>query len=207
MEAEYGLTASAYGENKGDETLAVMFSKEPVQNKEKSLAENRPIFEEKLFIKIDVPGDVSQSIHRRAKEQDKHRFPIHWQRFNERTGDQDLASGMPLSEWAQISRSQVEELTFYKIRTVEQLAAVADGNLQNMMGAVVLKQKAKDYLERSTSNEELAAQLKEAQAQIAELIALSKPALSTPIEIGEKPKRKRRTKAEMEAVNTASQEM
>lgn len=197
MEAEYGLTASAYGASKGDETLAVMFSKEPVQNKERSLAENRPIFEEKLFIKIDIPGDVSQQIHRRAREQDKLRFPIHWQRFNERTGDQDLASGMPLSEWAQISRSQVEELTFYKIRTVEQLAAVADGNLQNMMGAVVLKQKAKAYLERSTSNDELAAQLKKAQAQINQLLA----AQTTE----EKPKRTRRTKAQIAEDQTSEE--
>ena len=189
MEAEYGLTASAYGESNGDETLAVMFSKEPVQNKEKSLAENRPIFEERLFIKIDIPGDMSQRIHRRAKEYDKQRFPIHWQRFNERTGDQELASGMPLAEWPQISRSQVEELTFYKIHTVEQLAAVADGNLQNMMGAVLLKQKAKEYLERSTSNDELAAQLKKAQAQIDQLLAATKTE--------EKPKRTRRTKAQI----------
>jgi hypothetical protein len=192
MEAEYGLTEAAYGVDKGDETLAVKFSIKPVENKERSMVEDRPIFEEKVFISISIPGDKSLDIHRLMKEPDKQRFPIHWQRFNERTGDQDLASGMPLAEWPQISRSHVEELKFYKIFTVEQLAAVADTNLQNMMGGVPLKQKAKAYLEHSTSNDELGRQLKEAQAQIDKLIK----AQVTPID---KPKRTRRSKAEMEA--------
>jgi hypothetical protein len=198
MEAEYGLTAAAYDRDLGDERLAVVFSREPVQNKAQTLAENRPIFEEKVFISISIPGDKSLDIHRVANDRDKQRFPIHWQRFNERTGDQELVSGTPLAEWPQISRSQVEEVKFYKIHTVEQLAAVADANLQNMMGGVLLKQKAKAYLENSTSNDELSRQLKEAQAQIAQLVALSKGEVEAQPEDG-KPRRRRRTAQEMEA--------
>jgi hypothetical protein len=176
MEAEYGLTQSAMGGNEGDSTLAVKFFKLPVKNQAKSDEAERPIFEELDHIEISQPGNKDTVVCRRIRVGDKERFPEHWRRFVDRTSESEDLTGTLLKEWPQVTTSQVEEFKFYNVRTVEQLAAITDVNLQNIMGGVALKQKAKAFLTQVTSNEELAKQLKVAQAQIAELLANQAPA-------------------------------
>ena len=195
MEAGYGLTESAYNPNDGDATLAVKFEKRPVENKTRTLAEGRPIFEEVDFITIEQPGNKDEVRDHKVRQNDINRFPEHWKRYKARTDNEEALTGTPLSEWPQISRSQVEELTFYHVRTVEQLAAVTDANLQNMMGGVVMKQKARAFLEQATSNDELSKQLAAQKKQIDALMAAAE-ARDEP-----KQKRVRRTKEQIEEDN------
>lgn len=195
MEAGYGLTESAYNPNDGDATLAVKFEKRPVENKTRTLAEGRPIFEEVDFITIEQPGNKDEVRDHKVRQSDINRFPEHWKRYKARTDNEEALTGTPLSEWPQISRSQVEELTFYHVRTVEQLAAVTDANLQNMMGGVVMKQKARAFLEQATSNDELSKQLAAQKKQIDALMAAAE-ARDEP-----KQKRVRRTKEQIEEDN------
>ena len=57
--------------------------------------------------------------------------------------------GTPLAEWPIMSRSQVEELSFHNVKTVEQLVAMSDSLASQFMGMNGLKAKAKMWLEDS----------------------------------------------------------
>jgi hypothetical protein len=195
-EAEFGTTQMAMGgaEQPGDEGLAVKFMLLPYHNEQKSKEEGRPIFEEREYIEIRVPGrrDFQTKL---AHDMHKNRFPVHYAKFKARQG-QEAEDGTPLTEYPGVTRGQVEELRFFNILSVEQLAAVADSSLKNMHGGLMLKQKAAQYLEASKDNA-AAAKLEEANTLIADLSARLE-ALENAEPVA-KPKRKRRTAAEMEA--------
>jgi len=149
-EAEHGLTDLAMNSSRyhGDETLLVRFFKHPMRNQARSLAEGRPIFEDTDYIEIMQPGNKDSIIRRPASDRDKQRFAEHFRKYQARETEESI-EGTPLEEWPAVSRAQVEELKFLNIRTVEQLAALADSNAQNIMGVQGLKSKAAAYLEAS----------------------------------------------------------
>ncbi len=168
QEAEYSLTNMAFKEQgkAGDEQLLVKFYLHPRLNAQKSDEAGRPIYDEVEYISIKVPGSRNE-YNSPAKQRDKDRFPEHYRRFKERI-ETEVVSGTLLEEWPVVSRSQVEELRFFNIRTVEQLASSPDSAAANMTGFLTLKQKAKAFLELAA---ETAAQekLQAAEARIAEL--------------------------------------
>jgi len=170
------------------------------------------------------PGNKNTVVVRPANARDKQRFPTHWRLWKERTSEEEVISGTRLTDWPGVTRGQVEELSFFNIKTVEQLANMADSNTGAMMELVTLKEKAKKYLgvakEAATSDA-----LEAANRRIDELMALVQAKGTTvdnpvdnsprgtidPVEqvlahIAEgnpnpppKQKRHRRTKAEIEA--------
>lgn len=179
--------ATASGvQNAGDELLLVRFFMDPLKNEAKSQEEGRPIFEDVEWISIKSPGSRDERI-RPARPGDVERFPKHYAAFKNRT-DQQANTGTPLKEWTGITRSQAEELRFINILTVEQLAGCSDQNTQNFKGLMTLKQQAKAFLEAASGK---SLELESALQTIDELKAR--------LDALEKPKRKRRTKAEMEA--------
>jgi hypothetical protein len=197
-----GFTDIAMNKNAGagDETLAVKFYISPLQNEQKSKLEGRPIFEDREFIKIMIPGSKSNVIDRLARPTDIARFPEHHRRFKARM-DQDLVEGTRLEEWPGITRGQCEEMKFFNVFTVEQLANLAASSAGNIMGIEALKTKANAYLDSSkenATNEKFAALEAKYEALLARVDGG---------EVVEVPKkRKRRSKAEMEAAKAAEQE-
>lgn len=149
-EADYGITdmAMSNGRYQGDESLLVKFFKHPLLNQIKSEEQGRPIYEETPYIQIMQPGNKDSIVVRPASDMDKNRFAEHYRKFEARE-DQDSIEGTLLEEWAAVTRSQVEELRYLNIRTVEQLATVSDSNAQNVMGINLLREKAKKFLETS----------------------------------------------------------
>jgi hypothetical protein len=172
IESEYGTTELAMNQSRfhGDQTLLVRFFMHPWQDKTESAAQGRPIYVEKPYIEIMQPGNKDSIIKRPASERDKQRFPEHWRKFQARE-DQDTVTGTLLEEWPGVTRSQCEELKFLNVRTVEQLAEIADSNAQNIMGIAVLKQKAQRYLEAS-KEEQATKALAEVKDENAELRAM-----------------------------------
>lgn len=186
MDAKEALAAVGMAQG-GDEHLAVKFFIEPLKNEARSAQEGRPIFEDVEWISIMAPGSRNE-VRRPSRPGDVERFPQHYARFKARE-EQEVLDGTPLTEWTGITRSQAEELKFWNIRTVEQLAACSDQNTQNFKGLVTLKQSAQQYLDAASGNDE----------KYEELIAMNKALMARIEELEAKPKRKRRTKAEMEA--------
>lgn len=145
MDADYSITEMAFNPERGDERLHVQFYIHPKQNAAKSAAEGRPIFEDREYVRIVVPGDKDNIIERPANDIDRARFARQYDAFK-RGASSEAVTGTPLSMWPQVTRAQVEELAYFKIHTVEQLAEISDGNAQNFLGMNSLRQKAKDFL-------------------------------------------------------------
>jgi hypothetical protein len=149
-EADYGMTDTAMTRDdprfKDDDKLFVKFFKHPVKDEAASREEGRPVFREKDYIDIKVPGRKGGAC-RPVRPSDMQRFPRHYEAYKNRTGDEEYIEGTLLEEWPGITRSQCEELKFFNIRTVEQLAGLADSVAGSKMGLLMLKEKAGKYLE------------------------------------------------------------
>lgn len=137
-----------------EERLYVSFGLHPQLDEDESNKNARPIYKDVEFVKIVVPGDKQNQIHRPVRPQDKQRFAKAYAAF--KAGTQDQLTGTPLSEWSGIGRSQMEELKHFGVRTVEQLAALSDSNAQNIGPIMALRQRAKDYLEQAKGHAPLA---------------------------------------------------
>jgi len=155
QEADMGVTSMAMngpsGRYRGDENLLVRFYMHPAKDTVASREEGRPIFKEVPYIHIMQPGNKESIIHRKATDMDKQRFAEHFRKFEARE-DQEALEGTPLVEWPGITRSQAEELKFYNVLTLEQLAAMSDTNAQNFRGVNELKRRAIAYLEMAEEN-------------------------------------------------------
>lgn len=151
MEADFGITEQAMlGEGDqarfaGDARLFVTFFNHPRKDEAKTLEEGRPIFNDEAYVRIMVPGDKDSIVIRPARDMDKQRFAKQWEAFSSgKTAEQE---GTPLRAWPMITRSQVEELKFFGVHTVEQLADLADVHVQKFMGVGALKQQAQAYMQ------------------------------------------------------------
>lgn len=149
-EAESGfMDASGLSRQRSpDDNLSVRFSIEALENPAKTKEAGRPIFDETEMIEIRIPGDPD--IRKRpVNEGDKVRFARHYDAWK-RNQNQETVSGTPLSAWPLIKRSQVEEAKFFGVHTVEQLANIADVNLQRLgPGWPTLRQQSIDWLKKA----------------------------------------------------------
>ena len=163
-------------QSKMDEGLLVKFLFKTKQDLVASNDQGKPIFKEIEYVDIRVPGQKN-FICRPAKPDDIARFPKHYDAFKSRTSDDELLEGTPLSEWPLITRSQVEELTFANVKTVEQLVSMPDSNASQFMGINLMKEKAKQWLELASEGKaksDLADELKKRDDEIEELKAAVK---------------------------------
>lgn len=130
-----------------DKTLFVKFFTKQRKNETESLKEGRPIYKDVEYVDIKVPGNRTGGASRPATFKDKQRFPRHYAAYKQR--EEMPVEGTPLAEWPIMSRSQVEELSFHNVKTVEQLVAMSDSLASQFMGMNGLKAKAKMWLEDS----------------------------------------------------------
>lgn len=223
-EADFDLTSSAMNQNRFamDQYLAVKFYLYPMKNETKTIEAGRLIVEDVEFVEIMQPGNKDAIYRCPATALDKARFPVHYEKFKARiAGAESALEGTPLSDWPGVSRGQAEELAFFNVRTVEQLANLADNLTGKMMGLVGLKQKAIKYLETASASaavEALAsarAEIEAMKAQMAEFMAAQQPEEDDPLdkivprgtyEANQPVKRYRRSKAEMAAAMEQSGE-
>jgi hypothetical protein len=155
--------------------LIVLFEVLGVPNEEKTAKAGRPIYDDVDSIKIYAPGDRHNVIHRQVLPMDKIKFAkeyVAWKR-----GSDMAPSGTPVEAVPWISKGQVEELKYFHVRTVEQLAALTDGNAQNMGPILRLRQTARDWLDAAEDNKltmDLRAQIEERDGKVANLERLLK---------------------------------
>ena len=156
--------------SEADRSLLVRFFVKSTQDKAATIKEGRPIFREREFIEIRFPGNRTDAVARPARPADIARFPRHYDAFKRRVEMPD--EGTPLAEWPQISRSQVEELAFYNIKTVEQLVGMSDANAGQFMGINKLRAQAKEFLENSKQLVELSSLKTELQERDEKIAAM-----------------------------------
>ena len=149
MEADMGMTDMAFnsGQQAGDDQLLVKFYMHPKKMQQETEQQGRPIFKDTEYIEIRQPGDKDNVRKRPARTRDKDRFPEHYRKFKAR--ESQVVEGTPLSEVPWLTRSQVEELKWMSITTVEHLAILSDANAQKVMGFSLLKKKAQSYMDKA----------------------------------------------------------
>lgn len=139
------------GAHNPDSVLAVTFFNKPIQNSFKTNEAGRPIFEDRIMVRIMTPGNALNIVETFAREEHKRRFPLQWAHFEQgRTGDQ-REIGTPVSQWPLLTGAQAEELKAVKFFTVEQVAGASDEQLQKLQMVVgqspfTLRDKARAYL-------------------------------------------------------------
>lgn len=165
--------------------LYLKFYRRPVENKLKSWGgmvvrpdgtevavqgEGRLICEEIEYIEIVTPGDKTNIVDRPVRDSDRRQFARQYQAW--KAGDNEQLTGTPLSAWPGVTRAQVEELGYFKIRTVEQLASVSDGNLMQVGPIRALRQRAQDFISVAAGSAPIEAMRAQMQAKDAEMAAL-----------------------------------
>lgn len=124
-----------------------------------------------VFFSAKVPGDTKQHSVHPATEKEFRRFPKAYAAFQNRAATP--VTGMPVEQWAAITRAQALVLKRFGINTVEELAAVHDGHLGNFgQQARELRAKARAHLEHAADSavaERLAAEAEAKDLQLAEM--------------------------------------
>ena len=152
------------------------FYTEAIEQPFKSKQAGRPIFEDKEFVRIIIPGDKNSQPVYEVSDEHRERWPAAYAAF--KRGSEAPLEGTPLKQWPPISASMARELAYFHILTVEQLATVGDNVIQNIgMGMRDLRRKAQVFLEVAEKGSgpltrivEENEQLKAAQAQSQETI-------------------------------------
>lgn len=158
--------------------LYVEFYEDAHEVRFKSEQAGRPVYEQREFIRILVPGDSTNIIERLSNEQDRQDFPRQYDRFKK--GQTAVIDGTPLNMWPVVNKSQVKECEYHEIRSVEQLGQASDTVCNRMgMGYVELRNKARAWLaaaqdsaivtKQAAENDHLRGEIEALKQQIAEL--------------------------------------
>jgi hypothetical protein len=141
----------------------VRFYNHAVIDKKASDAEGRPIFVDEEWIEIIAPGNQNNIVRRGVRQTDTHTYSDQYRRF--KAGLEEQVVGTPLTEVPWITRSQVEELHYKKVRTLEQLAELSDTACAASAGLYSMKQKAQAWVKKAQE----AAPFTAMQAEIEEM--------------------------------------
>ena len=174
-----------------DNQLYVKFYKQAVEMKAESLKEGRPIFKEIDYISIIVPGDPTNQVERKVRDEDKQRWHAIWQRYEAGETAAEV-SGTPINEWAAIPLAQKAMLKHLEIHTVEALSNLSDTALQRIgMGGFELRDKAKAFLDSAKGGAEAMKYAVE-NRRLSDEIADLKKQVEALAALAEKPKRTRK---------------
>ena len=119
------------------------------ENREKSLKEGRPIFDEIPSISIQWPG-MDETV-RRIEPQDIQDYPELYARF--KAGSEPVFEGTPISEWPQMTGSAMRELQYLGFKTIEQLSVATDEAKRKLGPLSKFVKLAKDWLDAAQSDQ------------------------------------------------------
>jgi hypothetical protein len=169
-----------------DDALVVLFKHHPLENLAKTLAEGRPIFEDKEMCEIRAPGMrdvktfyanefsrwvIDPYTGEQRKQSYAERFSHQYRQFKAEASQ--TKTGTPLDRAPFLSEGRRSELRAQNVYTVEQLALIEGAELKNLgPGGRELKNQASDFIEQAKSgapNLQLQAELEALKARNAVL--------------------------------------
>jgi len=162
-------TTDSGEEARPDSRLIVHFYMEAEQNEEKSNEQGRPVYEDKEYIRIMVPGDATNIIARPIRPIDKQQFAQQYAAFKE--GRDAPQSGTPLDKLPFLTKGQVLEFAAVNIHTAEQVRDMSDQLGQKFMGIHSVKKRITDFLLAAEGNApvtKMRAELEKRDAALAE---------------------------------------
>lgn len=138
-------------------------------NKSETKKQGRPIYTKTLMIQSVIPNQTTD-VPRPATEEDKRKYPLSYAAFE--SGQEAPEDGTPLEKWHEITKGEIAMCKAVQIKTVEQLASVADQNIEKMgPSAMNLKTRAKRFLESLNEGSVLRQENEELRERIAQLEA------------------------------------
>lgn len=142
--------------------IPVIFYERAVYNEEKSKAENRPVYENKVYVKKHY--DSLTCYDNRAEQSDFDQFPRQYQRFvsNKKSREQ----GVPVGMLPTISPSDVKMCEDMGLYTVEKLAE-CEGGVAEIVGD--LKSRAATYLDQASEMQALKKENAKLKKELAKL--------------------------------------
>lgn len=156
-----------------DEFLNVSFNWEDVYSKTETHKNGgKPSYVRQAFITIQAPNDKLTTIHTPVTDFYEWRFPYEWEAF--KNGDEIALRGTPIEQWSELQPTQIKELKFNGIHTVEQIAQLNDshaGRLRTFFSLKAKAQKFVDSLKVDEKTKELNAELAKRDAEMAEMKA------------------------------------
>ena len=142
----------------------------PKKDEAASVEAGRPVFKDCEYVEILAAGNANNIVRRPVGDMDRSRFRQQYAMFKQGSAEQLV--GTPLSEIPWLTRSQVEELMYNKIRTLEQLAEVNDQFCNTAPGMYELKRKAAAWVQKASEAVPFTKMQSEMDALRAELEAL-----------------------------------
>ncbi|MBL4680861.1 MAG: hypothetical protein JKY88_09080 [Pseudomonadales bacterium] len=130
-----------------------IFKTQAIEIKSRSAQEGRPIFEDREFVEIHIPGDNKSVVVHKVDQIHIDRWPEQYRAFKD--GSEVPLEGSPVKEWPILTASRVAELHALKIKTIEQLAELKDASIDRIgMGGRELVKQAQAYLDvnKDTAN-------------------------------------------------------
>ena len=169
-----------------DELLVVLFKNQATPNPIKSLAEGRPIFDDREVCEIRSPGSKDVKVFpanefarwiqdpltgEQTKQSYAERFRHQYQQFKAKATQ--TKSGTPLDFASFLSEGRRSELRAQNVYTIEQLAAIDGSELKNLgPGGREMKNAAMAFIEEgraSAPNKQMLAELEALKARNAVL--------------------------------------
>lgn len=139
----------------------------------KSLEIGAKYEERRLFFVTLIPGGDATPHWVKPDKEDwwARKYPREWARF--KANKRDEIDGTPLSTWIELNSAQVNTFNNIHVFSIEQLASLPDSVLQKFgMGGMVLREKAKKFLEEQSefkNAKAIKSQNDELKAEIARL--------------------------------------
>lgn len=125
--------------------FTVRFFQEKVQMGFLSEQAGHPVFEDRDFIQINIPGDMSNIIERESTEIDRTQFASLFAAYKQ--GLEPSVDGMPVEQWAKLTKAQAANYKAQNFQTVEQIAEMSDHACGSVgMGATSDRAAAKAFL-------------------------------------------------------------
>ena len=112
---------------------------------EQALLAGRPIFHEREYVEIRIPGNKDEIRIRPIRNIDRLNWPREYEAF--KNGSEAPTTGTPLEQIPFITKVQVEEYGYFRIRTAEQLVGMSDQLAQKFMGHQQLKNRLQAFLD------------------------------------------------------------
>jgi hypothetical protein len=145
--------------------IAVGFGLRPVQDKGASELKGYPVFKEREYVSLRVPGDKNTHSFRPSNEKDRERYPKAYAAFKNRNST--VTTGFPIEQWPQITRGEALTLKAMSIHSVESLAEVHDGHIEKLgHSGRQWRTKAKAFLAQAKDTAEAQRQIRELAAQL-----------------------------------------
>jgi hypothetical protein len=107
----------------GTNNMVVIFYSKGLHNPAKSNDAGRPVYEDKIFVRIHPPGERLNIVDRPATDVDKRRYPTQWRQFVD--NHEQVADGTPIDLLWPNHPAVAATLRAHGVQTIEQCAALS----------------------------------------------------------------------------------